>query len=95
MNKLLRHFTIILMFMLPLNARQHKTTDSFTPKYHIETYFRNNNINIKTKTYKGWIRVLLSEEKRKKYHLHLSKKEMELYVNELKLLHNSKIEGKL
>jgi hypothetical protein len=89
--KLLLQLLIFVIIMLPIDLYSFKDNSV----YHVETYFRDNGINIQTKTYKGWIRVLLSESKRRKYHIYLSEGEMEQYVEELKELQKLKIQGKI
>jgi len=52
--------------------------------YNVGEYFKEKNINPYTKSVKGWIRVLNSKEKRKKYHINLDKKTLIIYKKELK-----------
>jgi len=87
MKKVFLTLLFVAIIILPVDA---KTSEIRTYNY-METYFHDNNINIKTKTYKGWIRVLLSGTKRKQYHLNLSKKQINIYTHKLKILQNKKI----
>lgn len=61
----------------------------------VEIYFREKHINIKTRTYNGWIRVFLSTSKTEQYDIDLSNSKIKDYVLELKYLNSKRIKGKL
>ena len=70
-----------------------------TTLYCVETVqelFKEHNINLASKSYKGWVRVILSEEKRINYNLtFIDKNNIEVCIHELISLDNNKLEGKL
>ena len=62
----------------------------------VQELFKEHNINLASKSYKGWVRVILSEEKRINYNLtFIDKNNIEVCIHELISLDNNKLEGKL
>ena len=84
-------FIILLLFFLSIslgaNSQKASVLDCFYSK----------DIDITSKSYLGWIRVLNNDIKRKEYKLDdLNQKEVELYVQQLKELSKSNsFKGKL
>lgn len=63
---------------------------------NVQSDFALYGLNIQTKSYRGWIRVVLSEEKRKTYGIEfLTKEQINKYVKALTKLSNNKIKGTL
>lgn len=85
--KKIRILIISIVLTIPLSAN--------TPTFPVEYYFYNHKINIDSKSYKGWIRVLVSSAKRKKYHIYINNQQQKLYIKNLLQLNKNQIKGKL
>lgn len=61
--------------------------------FHI--YLKHNNLDIRTKSKHGWMRIINSEEKRLQYNLKLNPEEIKEYTKELEKLYIKDKEGGL
>ncbi len=59
-------------------------------------FLQHHDLDIETKSYRGWSRIINSETRRDTYKFNLSRKEIDLYTKELKKLSQEKTtSGKL
>ena len=58
-------------------------------------FLKNNDLDVRTKSYSGWLRIINSPEKLEKYHLKLDKEDIKKYTSELKKANKISKEGGL
>jgi hypothetical protein len=85
MNKLL--IIIITVTLLISSGFNKKYEINHSPSEIITMY----NIDIDSKSIKGWLRILYSEEKCKDYNLNMSEKDKKIIIKYIKDLENKKI----
>ena len=86
---MIKKLIIIYLFSIYTLYANYNYNDNDNDNYMIPIILHREDIDLDSKSIKGWIRVLNSKEKMLKYHIFLTDKERELLINYLKKLYET------
>jgi hypothetical protein len=75
--------TIIMLTFFLFSSNANANNDIFYV-YSVDKYFHEKHINMKIKSYKGWMRVLKSKKKMHTYNIYLDDNKTKIFLQELK-----------